>query len=92
LNLQWNAIADRKLPPQARTNDLTPGDVSAAGWITMLNHNVEINHIHSGAICNEIGERLNIAFIRPESNELPLVMQKQLHRLRALDDDCSSLQ
>jgi len=66
------------------------GRFSAAGWITMLNHNVEINHIHSGAICNEIGERLHIAFIRPESNELPLVMQKQLHRLRALDDDCSS--
>ena len=56
--------------------DLTPGDASAAGWITMLNHNVEINHIHSGAICNEIGERLHIAFIRPESNELPLVMKK----------------
>jgi hypothetical protein len=71
--------------------NLTPGDASAAGWIIMLNHNVEINHIHSGAICSEIGERLHITFIRPESNELPLSMRKQLHQLRALDEDCSSL-
>ena len=54
----------------------------------MLNHNVEINHIHSGAICNEIGERLHIAFIRPESNELPLTMRKQLRQLQASDEDC----
>jgi len=57
----------------------------------MLNRNVEIDRLHSGAICNEIGERLHITCIRPESNELPLSMQKQLHQLRALDEDCSSL-
>ena len=81
-----------KVALTSESYNLTPGDASAAGWITMLNHNAEINHIHSGAICNEIGERLHVAFIRPDLNELPLVMQKQLHRLRALDDDCSSLQ
>ncbi len=58
----------------------------------MLNHNVEINQIHSGAICSEIGERLHIAFIRPESTKLPLSMRNQLQQLRALDEDCSSLQ
>jgi hypothetical protein len=72
--------------------NLTPGDTSAAGWMTMLNHNVEINRIHSGAICREVGERLHITWMRPESNELPLSMQKQLHLLQALDEHFSSLQ
>jgi len=72
--------------------NLTPRDASTAGWITMLNHNVEINRIHSRAICNEIGERLHITFMPPESNELPLSMRKQVHQLRALDEDFSSLQ
>ena len=54
----------------------------------MLNHNVEINRIHSGAICSEIGERLHITLIRPESNELPLTMRKQLRQLQASDEDC----
>jgi hypothetical protein len=58
----------------------------------MLNHNVEINRIHSGAICSEIGERLHITFIPPESNELPLTIRKQLRQLQASDEDCSSLQ
>lgn len=31
---------------------------------------VQINRIHSGAICNEIGERLAAA-LGPQSNELP---------------------
>jgi hypothetical protein len=58
----------------------------------MLNHNVEINRIHSSAICSEIGDRLRVSFMRPESNELPLSIRKQLHQLRTLDEDCPSLQ
>jgi hypothetical protein len=76
------------LPQDSENDNLTPGDASAAGWITMLNHNVEINRIHSGAICSEIGERLHITLIRPESNELPLTMRKQLRQLQASDEDC----
>jgi len=72
--------------------NLTAGDASAAGWITMLNHIVEINHTHSGAICSEIGERLHITFMRPESNELPLSLRKQLHGLQGLDEDGNSSQ
>ena len=40
---------------------------------------VQINRIHSGAICNEIGERLSAA-LGPQSNELPA-------RLLALIDE-----
>ena len=40
---------------------------------------VQINRIHSGAICNEIGERLSAA-LGPQSNELPA-------RLHALIDE-----
>ena len=58
----------------------------------MLNHDVEINRIHSGAICSEIGERLHILLISPESKELPLSMRKQLGQLRGLDEDRSSSQ
>jgi hypothetical protein len=58
----------------------------------MLNNNVEIDRIHSGAICNEIGERLHIRLMRPESDELPLSMRKQLRQLRASDEGCRSLQ
>jgi hypothetical protein len=31
---------------------------------------VQINRVHSGAICDEIGERLSAA-LGPQSNELP---------------------
>jgi hypothetical protein len=58
----------------------------------MLNRNVEINRLHSGAICSEIGERLRVSFMGPESDELPLSMRKQLHQLQAVDEACSSLQ
>ena len=78
--------------PDNKNYNLTPGNTSAAGWMTMLNYNVEINRIHSGAICREIGERLHITRMRPESNELPQSMRKQLHLLQALDEHCSSLQ
>jgi hypothetical protein len=35
---------------------------------------------------------LRVSFMRPESNELPLSIRKQLHQLRTLDEDCPSLQ
>ena len=42
--------------------------------------NVQINRIHSGAVCKEIGERLSVA-LGPQSNELPpclLALMEQL--------------
>lgn len=42
--------------------------------------NVQIDRIHSGAVCKEIGERLS-AVLGPQSNELPsklLALMKQL--------------
>jgi hypothetical protein len=45
--------------------------------------NVQINRIHSGAICNEIGERLAAA-LGPQSNELPA-------RLVALIDELAKV-
>jgi hypothetical protein len=41
---------------------------------------VQINRIHSGAVCKEIGERLSVA-LGPQSNELPprlLALMKQI--------------
>lgn len=43
-----------------------------------------INRIHSGAICNEIGERLSAA-LGPQSNELPA-------RLQALIDELAKVE
>ena len=43
--------------------------------------NVEIDSIHSRAICKEIGERLGISLSR-ESPELPPRMRTQLDQLR----------
>jgi len=44
--------------------------------------NVQINRIHSGAVCKEIGERLSVE-LGPQSNELSprlLALMKQLAR------------
>ena len=46
--------------------------------------NVEIDSIHSRAICKEIGERLRISLSR-ESPELPPRMRTQLDQLRKLE-------
>jgi hypothetical protein len=45
---------------------------------------VQINRIHSGAICNEIGERLSAA-LGQQSNELPA-------RLLALIDELEKVE
>jgi len=42
---------------------------------------VQINRIHSGAICNEIGERLSAAALNPQSNELPARLQALIDEL-----------
>jgi hypothetical protein len=54
----------------------------------MWNRNVEIDHTHSGAICNEIGERLRIA-LAGEQPELSSRIRRQMDQLRELDDDAS---
>jgi hypothetical protein len=48
---------------------------------------VQINRIHSGAICKEIGERLS-ARLSPQSNELParlLALMEQLEKIEHRD-------
>ena len=45
--------------------------------------NVQINRIHSGAVCQEIGERLSVE-LGPQSNELPprlLALTEQLAKV-----------
>jgi hypothetical protein len=51
----------------------------------MRNHNVEIDHIHSRAICDEIGERLRI-FLADELPEMSPQMQRQVDQLREPDE------
>jgi predicted kinase len=49
---------------------------------------VQINRIHSGAICEEIGERLS-ARLGPQSNELParlLALMEQLAKVDPRDE------
>jgi hypothetical protein len=44
---------------------------------------VQINRIHSGAVCKEIGERLSVE-LGPQSNELPprlLALMEQLAKV-----------
>jgi len=43
-----------------------------------------INRIHSGAICNEIGERLSAA-LGPQSNELPARLQTLIDELAKVE-------
>ena len=51
---------------------------------------VEIDSIHSRALCKEIGERLRISLSR-ESPELPPRMRTQLDQLRKLEADSPSI-
>jgi hypothetical protein len=49
---------------------------------------VQINRIHSGAICEEIGEGLSAA-LGPQSNELPprlLALMKELAKVDPRDE------
>jgi hypothetical protein len=48
--------------------------------------NIRIDHIHSRAICDEIGERLREA-LRRESVELPPRLQLLVDRLAELDGE-----
>ena len=50
----------------------------------MRNREIEIDHIHSRAITDEIGERLRVAY-SSESPEPPPRIQTQLDQLRKLD-------
>jgi hypothetical protein len=54
----------------------------------MWNRNVSIDHTHSRAICDEIGERLRTSLER-DLRELPLRMQRQIDQLRELDEQKS---
>jgi hypothetical protein len=50
-------------------------------------NDVQINRIHSGAICKEIGKALSAA-LGPQSNELParlLVLMEQLAKVEPPD-------
>jgi hypothetical protein len=48
--------------------------------------NVQINHIHSGALCQAIGERLSTT-LGPQSNELPPNLLTLMAQLTKLDLD-----
>jgi len=50
---------------------------------------IDIDHIHSRAICREIGERLQ-QYLRAEA-ELPAGMRKQVHRLQELEGQSPSI-
>jgi hypothetical protein len=50
---------------------------------------IDINHKHSGAICQEIGERLQ-AYLRVEP-ELPASLKKQVDQLRQLEGQSPSI-
>jgi predicted kinase len=52
---------------------------------------VQINRIHSGAICKEMGERL-AARLGPQSNELParlLALMEQLEKVEHRDSSAN---
>jgi hypothetical protein len=49
-----------------------------------MRNTVEIDHRHSRAIAQEIGERLRVALV--EDSELPPKLRFLLERLRELDD------
>ena len=54
-----------------------------------MRNSVNIDHRHSRAICDEIGERLQ-SHLRIEP-ELPASMRKQVHRLQELEGESPSI-
>ena len=54
-----------------------------------MHDRVDIDHLHSRAICREIGERLQ-AHLKPEP-ELPARLRKQADQLRELEDQSPSM-
>ena len=51
--------------------------------------NVQINRIHSGAVCRAIGERLS-ELLNPQSNELPPSLRALMEQLANLNLDVPS--
>jgi hypothetical protein len=54
-----------------------------------MRNTIDIDHVHSRAICREIGERL-WQHLRPEP-ELPASMRKQVEHLRELEGQSPSI-
>jgi hypothetical protein len=53
-----------------------------------MHNRIDIDHTHSGAICREVGERLQ-AYLKPEP-DLPERLSKLVGQLRALEGQSPS--
>jgi hypothetical protein len=67
---------------------LWPGSVSWNEGSAMRNR-IDIDHLHSRAICREIGERLQ-AYLKPEP-KLPARLKKQIDQLGGLEGQSPSI-
>ena len=63
--------------------------VGAETGVSVMQNQVDIDHKHSRAICQEIGERLQ-AYLRVEL-ELPASLKKQLDQLHQLESQSPSI-